>query len=254
MQFTNAIVRIPCEKMTEGLSSAELGKPDFGMALIQHQEYVWALQDCGLAVSILMPRNDFPDSTFVEDTTLLTPNVAIITNPGAPSRKGETKSMKIIINDFYDDIEYIREPGTLEAGDVMMCGNHFYIGLSERTNKSGADQLISILRKHGMDGSIVEIANMLHLKSGVSYLENNNLLAVAAFQSHPAFSGFNIIPVPENESYAANSLWINETVLVPDGYPETLQNIQKAGFKTIVLDVSEFRKLDGGLSCLSLRF
>lgn len=254
MQFTKAIVRIPCERMTEGLSSAALGIPDFSLALIQHQEYVWALQDCGLAVSILPPRNDFPDSTFVEDTALLTTALAIITNPGAPSRKGETTSMKIIINDFYNNIAYIREPGTLEAGDVMMCGSHFYIGLSERTNQAGADQLISILKKHGMDGSAVEIGDMLHLKSGVSYLENNTLLAVKALQNHPAFSKFNIIPVPENEAYAANSLWINGFVLVPEGFPETLQNIQKAGYKTIVLDVSEFRKLDGGLSCLSLRF
>lgn len=254
MLFTKAIVRIPCENMTEGLSSTDLGKPEYSIALFQHQQYILALQSCGLAVSILPPDNNFPDSTFVEDAALLTPNVAIITNPGASSRKGEVQEMEKIIKDFYQDITHIRSPGTLEAGDVMMCGSHFYIGLSERTNQAGANQLISILQKNGMDGSVVEIADMLHLKSGVSYLENNTLLAVDAFQNHPAFTGFNIIPVSENESYAANSLWINDTVLVPDGYPKTLHNIQKAGYKTIVLDVSEFRKLDGGLSCLSLRF
>jgi dimethylargininase len=254
MQFTKAIVRIPCENMIEGLSSANLGKPDFGTALIQHQEYVWALQDCGLAVSILRPRNDYPDSTFVEDIALLTPHLAIITNPGAPSRKGEISSMKLVIHDHYRKIEYIQEPETLEAGDVMMCADHYFIGLSERTNKTGAEHLIRILHANGMSGSVVEIGDMLHLKSGVSYLENNNLLATEHFANHPAFSNFNIILVPENESYAANSLWINGTVLVPEGYPITLERIKKAAYKTVVLDVSEFRKLDGGLSCLSLRF
>ncbi len=254
MLFTKAIVRIPCKNMIEGLSSSKLGKPDFSMALIQHQEYVWALQDRGLAVSILLPRNDFPDSTFVEDTALLTPHLAIITNPGAPSRKGEIASMKMVIHDFYETLEYIREPGTLEAGDVMMCGDHYFIGLSERTNKAGAEQLISLLESNSMSGSMLEIGDMLHLKSGVSCLENNNLLATEHFANHPAFSNFNIIPVPDEESYAANSLWINGTVLVPQGYPITLERIKKAAYKTVVLDMSEFRKLDGGLSCLSLRF
>jgi dimethylargininase len=254
MQFTKAIVRIPCENMIKGLSTANLGIPDFSIALIQHQEYVWALQDCGLAVSILPPNNNFPDSVFVEDTALITPHGAIITNPGATSRRGEITDIKMAVKDFYDNMEHISEPGTLEAGDVMMCGNLFFIGLSERTNEAGAGQLISILEKYGMSGSIVEIANMLHLKSGVSYLEQNTLLATKEMQNHPAFADYNIIPVPANESYAANSLWINGTVLVPEGFPVTLKRIQEAGYKTISLDVSEFRKLDGGLSCLSLRF
>jgi dimethylargininase len=135
-----------------------------------------------------------------------------------------------------------------------MTGNHFYIGLSERTNIDGASQLISILKKYGMTATVVEIANMLHLKSGVSYLENENLLATKHFHELIEFRKMNIIPVPEHESYAANSLWINETVLVAEGFPLTLDNIRKAGYKAIVLDMSEFRKLDGGLSCLSLRF
>jgi len=240
--------------MIEGLSSAKLGKPDFSLALIQHQEYVWALQDCGLAVSILIPRSDFPDSTFVEDTALLTPELAILTNPGAASRRGEISSMKMVIHDFYETLNYIQEPGTLEAGDVMMCGDHYFIGLSERTNKAGAGQLLSILEANGMSVSMVEIGDMLHLKSGVSYLENNNLLATAYFANHPAFSKFNIIPVPDDESYAANSLWINGTVLVPEGNPITHKRIEAAGYETMLLDMSEFRKLDGGLSCLSLRF
>ena len=253
MRFTKAITRIPCERITEGLSSSGLGKPDYSKAIMQHEQYVRALKDCGLEVTVLPPDNDFPDSTFVEDTALLTPAVAIITRPGAPSRKGETWDMQSIIGRFYNHIEFIRAPGTLEAGDVMMVGKHFYIGLSERTNMDGAGQLISILEHYGMTASVVEIADMLHLKSGVSYLENGKLLATKHFPELAEFRKMNILPVPEHESYAANSLWINGSVLVPEGYPETLENISKAGYETIILDVSEFRKLDGGMSCLSLR-
>jgi dimethylargininase len=210
--------------------------------------------DCGLDVRILPADEDFPDSTFVEDTALLTPDVAIITNPGAPSRQGETPSMHEILKGYYDQIEQIEPPATLEAGDVMMVGRHFYIGLSERTNPAGAKQLIGFLTTYGMTASLVNVPDMLHLKTGISYLENNNLLAVDGMASHEDFKKYNIISVPENESYAANSLWINNMVIVPEGYPETLENIHEAGYETISLDMSEFRKLDGGLSCLSLRF
>lgn len=253
MHFTKAIVRTPCERIAEGLSSANLGKPDHKLALIQHEQYIRALKDCGLEVIVLPPNNDFPDSTFVEDTALLTPELAVVTNPGVPSRKGEIAAMHEVLTELYNNIEFIREPGTLEAGDVMMAGKHFYIGLSDRTNTEGAIRLSSILEKHGMTSGMVEIAEMLHLKSGISYLENNTMLAVNALYMHPAFRSMHIIPVPENEAYAANSLWINNIVLVPDGYPVTLQNIRDTGYETIVLDMSEFRKLDGGLSCLSLR-
>jgi dimethylargininase len=135
-----------------------------------------------------------------------------------------------------------------------MVGNHFYIGNSERTNREGADQLIRILEKQGMTGSVVPLKEMLHLKSGLSYLEENRLLISGEFINQPTFDGFQKIEVGPDESYAANSLWINSKVLVPAGFPKTLKKIEQAGYKTIVLDVSEFQKLDGGLSCLSLRF
>ena len=254
MKFTRAIVRTPCERLSEGLSSAALGRADYDLAMVQHQKYIEALQYCGLDVRVLAPDREYPDSTFVEDTALLIPNAAIITRPGASSRRGETESMHEVLKNYFDNIHQIDAPGTLEAGDVMMTGSHFYIGISDRTNAEGATQLISILEKYGMTGSAVEINGMLHLKSGVSYLENNTLLVVSMLETHFAFSGMDIIPVPLQESYAANSLWVNGHVLVPEGFPVTLRNIISAGYDPIVLNMSEFRKLDGGLSCLSLRF
>jgi dimethylargininase len=162
--------------------------------------------------------------------------------------------MHEILQDYYSSVEEISTPATLEGGDVMMAGSHFFIGISNRTNLEGADQLIHILKKHNLTGSKVHLKKMLHLKSGVSYLENNNMLVCGEFINAREFERFNRITIDEDEGYAANSLWINGKILVPDGFPKTRKKIEKAGYETISLDVSEFRKIDGGLSCLSLRF
>ena len=252
--FTKAIVKIPCENIINGLTSANLGYPDYLKALVQHQYYINAIRDCGLEITILEADENYPDSTFVEDTALLTPSCAIITNPGASTRKDEILGIKKVLIGLYGKVEEIKDPGILEAGDVMMVGTHFYIGLSKRTNSLGANQLITILDKYGMTGSTVPLEKVLHLKSGVSYLENNNLLVTGEFISKPEFQKYNLIFVDEEESYAANSLWINSAVLVPQGFPKTRKKIESAGYKTIEVDVSEFRKLNGGLSCLSLRY
>lgn len=252
--FKNAIVRKPCPEMIGGLSSASLGRPDYNMALEQHSQYVDALQSCGLDVLKLEADSQFPDSVFVEDVALCTSSCAIVTNPGAPSRKGEKLKIKAILQGFYKHVESIEPPGSLDAGDVMMVGMHYFIGISQRTNIQGANQLIEILERYGMTGSTVPLKEMLHLKSGLSYLEQNKLLISGEFMNHPAFADFQKIEVVPDEAYAANSLWVNSTVLVPAGYPITRDKIEQAGYTTLSLDVSEFRKLDGGLSCLSLRF
>lgn len=252
--FSKAIVRVPCKNIVKGITSASLGNPDYHLALTQHREYVNALKKCGLDITILEADNDYPDSTFVEDTALLTPHCAIITNPGAQTRKGEIIEMKEVISRFYSKTENIVEPGTVDAGDIMMVGSHFFIGLSKRTNIDGARQVISILNRYEMTGSIVSFKKVLHLKSGVAYLENNNLVASGEFISKPEFQKYNILNIEEDESYAANCVWINGIVLIPKGYPKSKSTIEGAGYSTIELDVSEFRKLDGGLSCLSLRY
>lgn len=252
--FTKAIVRTPSKSLVNGLTSAGLGLPDYNLALTQHKKYIEALIKCGLKVSILSPDEDHPDSTFVEDTALLTPKCAIITNPGATSRRGEIIDMKGVLKHHYSVIEKIELPGTIEAGDIMMVDNHFYIGLSGRTNDDGAAQMITLLNKYGYSGSVILLKDMLHLKTGVSYIGNNTLLAVGELIDEEEFNNFNIISIDEDERYAANSLLINNYVLVPAGFPKTRDKIINAGYSVIEVDVSEFRKLDGGLSCLSLRF
>jgi dimethylargininase len=252
--FTRAIVRKPSPEMIHGLSSSSLGAPDFEKALAQHQNYVYALEECGLKVEVLEADPQYPDSVFVEDVALCTPECAIVTNPGAPSRNGEKQAIRPVLEYYYKNLHCIEAPGTLDAGDVMMVGKHYYIGISERTNREGARQLSGILERYDMTASLIPLNDMLHLKSGISYLEQNQMLISGEFVDHPAFDNFQKIEVDPDETYAANSLWVNSIVLVPEGFPETLRKIQEAGYQTKILDVSEFRKLDGGLSCLSLRF
>jgi dimethylargininase len=252
--FSQAIIRRPCPAIIDGLSTSDWGKPDYKLALQQHIQYMKALIACGLKVHILEPDNNFPDSTFVEDTALLIPDCAIITNPGAPSRKDETKEIATLLGKYYPNMEKIEPPGTIDAGDIMMVGSHYYIGLSERTNKEGAKQMKEILRKYDLGGSVITLEHVLHLKTGVSYLENNTLLASGEFINKKEFSDFRIIRVEDDESYAANSIWVNDCVIMPSGYPQTQKAIEGEGYKILAVDTSEFRKIDGGVSCLSLRF
>ena len=255
--FKNVIVKRPCKAMIEGITSApELGKPDYELALKQHDAYIEALKSCGVEVKVLPADEAYPDSCFVEDPAVLTRKCAIITNPGAESRNGEVQAMIPVIKEYYPEglIEYIKSPGTLEGGDVMMVGDHFYVGRSHRTNEEGIRQFIAILNKYGMTGSEVPLEKVLHLKTGVNYIENNNMLVSGEFIDKPDFEKYNKIVVPEEESYGANCIWVNDTVIVAEGYPTVLAEVEKAGYKTIIVDTSEYRKLDGGLSCLSLRF
>lgn len=255
--FKNAIVKRPCRAMVDGITSApELGKPDYELALKQHDDYIEALKACGVEVKVLPSDEAFPDSCFVEDPAVLTRECAIITNPGAGSRNREVDAMVPVIKEFYpeDRIEYIKSPGTLEGGDVMMVGDHFYVGRSNRTNEEGIRQFIAILNKYGLTGSEVPLTEVLHLKTGVNYIENNNMLVSGEFIDKPDFKTFNKIIVPEGEAYASNCIWMNGTVIVPEGYPTVLEAVKKAGYKAVTVDTSEYRKLDGGLSCLSLRF
>lgn len=255
--FKHTIVRKPAKSMVDGITSVpEFGQPDYDLALIQHANYVEALKQCGVDVLVLEAMEAFPDSCFIEDVAVCTPEFVMITNPGAASRNDETAGIAEPLARFYspDRIKHITAPGYLDGGDVMMVGKHFYIGLSDRTNQEGADQLIRALEQHGMTGEAVLMDEFLHLKTGLAYLENNNLLVGGEFIESPAFKAFNKFVVPAEESYACNCIWVNGTVIVPTGYPKTENAVAAMGYKTLVVDTSEFRKLDGGLSCLSLRF
>lgn len=252
--FKQALVRQPGRSLTAGITSANLGKPIYEIALEQHAQYIRALESCGLKVTVLPAAEEYPDSVFVEDTAVLTEKCAVITLPGALSRRGEEVSIREALQGFFTDIAAIKPPGTLDGGDVMRVNDCFYVGLSARTNPAGAGQFADILSGYGFEVIAVQMEKFLHLKTGLSYLENNHLLISGEFIGRPGFDSFRQIRVDEAEGYAANSIWVNDNVLVPAGFPRTQEAIAACGYRTLEVKVSEFRKLDGGLSCLSLRF
>lgn len=248
-----AVTRKPCSRFAEGITTARLGKPDLQLALQQHRDYIHALKSCGLEVIELEADENFPDSCFVEDIAVISDEVAVITNPGAASRKGEIHAMIPVLEKFRK-LEFIQSPGTLEGGDVMEVEKHFYIGLTERTNEEGAHQLGAILSGFGYSYSLIPVTTALHLKSIVNYVGNNHFLASKGLSTSPAFSKFHVIEVSDAELYAANCLHINGRWIVPKGFGGVKSQLLKLNYNIIELDMTEFEKMDGGLTCLSLRF
>jgi dimethylargininase len=255
--FTKAIVRPPGANYATGLTTVDLGAPDLERALKQHDAYCDTLESCGLNVIRLAPDEDHPDSTFVEDTAVLTARGAVITRPGAPSRRNETNNIAPVIRDYFSWVHLIEEPGTVDGGDICEAGEHFFIGVSLRTNEHGARQLAGFLEAFGYSSSLIDIrgvSNILHLKSGLAYLGGGQLVLIDALRGLNEFSGYDLVCLDSSEDYAANCLEINGKVLIADGFPATRRELEHRGYQTIALDMSEFQKMDGGLSCLSLRF
>jgi len=256
--MNHALLRLPGENLAAGLTQAGEGAPDPDLALEQHQRYCEALASCGLSLTVLPADPRHPDGCFVEDTALVTARGAIVTRPGAPSRRGEVDVIEAALKGLFGGpIPRVAAPGTVDAGDVCEADGHFIIGLSARTNESGAEELAARLLDLGYRADIVDIRasrRLLHLKAGIAFLGDGRMLATTDVSRAPALAAYEIIEVPDEERYAANALRVNETVLVAAGHPKTRAAVEALGFDVIALEMSEFRKLDGGLSCLSLRW
>ena len=256
MTFTSALVRTPAPNFAKGLTSSDEGPPDFAMALEQHRGYCRALEECGLEITELPADPAFPDSTFVEDTAIVTAQGAIATRPGAPSRAGEVDSVVAALRRQFREVAQIFAPGTLDGGDVCDADGHFLIGLSSRTNEQGARQLARLLGDWQYTSSIVDIRGvktLLHLKTGLAYLGNGRMVVTQDIPRVPAFSRYEQIPVWADERYAANCIRVNDHVLVAAGYPRIADMLAARRYNIVPVEMSEFRKMDGGLSCLSLR-
>eukprot|EP00668_Euglena_longa_P029226 GGOE01036570.1.p2 GENE.GGOE01036570.1~~GGOE01036570.1.p2 ORF type:complete len:282 (+),score=78.54 GGOE01036570.1:73-918(+) len=270
--LTRAIVRTPGRSLVDGITTHPAkGKPSAEAAVRQHAEYIRVLQQVGLDVTVLPTSEEFPDSCFVEDAAVCTPEFAILSRPGAASRAGEVDLIRDALCHAYAGrlVYAIEAPGTLEGGDVMAVGGVYFIGLSARTNQHGADQFCALLQKHGMEGVVVPIAELtggevLHLKTAMTHLQHGVLLvwdslhplllaAVPRFATGP----FHWVPLCEADHAAANALWLNGTVLLPAGpHGAVWQALEETGLfdRIVEVDISEFDKVDGGLTCLSLRF
>lgn len=252
-RLTRAVVRRPGENFGRGLTTAGLGIPDFRKMTAQHTAYVRTLEQLGLEVLTLEPQPAFPDAHFVEDTAVVLPELAVIARPGAAARRGEEVTIASVLRRFRP-LERIRSPGTLDGGDVLVVGRRMFIGLSGRTNARGARQLGLLARERGYVPVTVPVASGLHLKSNVNHLGGETLLITPGLAGEACFRDFRKVVVDPGEEYAANSLLCNGRLLVPAGFARTRRKLEKLGLPLVVLEVGEARKMDGGLTCLSLRF
>lgn len=253
MTFTHAILRLPSATCGHGLTTASLGAPDPAKTRAQFNAYVDAFLGLGLTVTVLPAAPAFPDSHFVEDPAVVMPEVAVITHPGAPSRQGEVVTIAPVLA-RHRPIARMSAAAHMDGGDVMLIGKRFFVGLSARTDAAGLREFANMVEPHGYEVIAIEVKDGLHLKSVVNYVGRNTVLLSAEAATHPAFAGYEHIIVNKEEEYAGNTLWINDTLITPTGYPDTLAKLQRLGMPVFELDTSEFRKMDGGLTCLSLRF
>lgn len=255
--FTRALVRPPTANFADGLTTVTLGAPDFARASAQHAAYCTALRGCGLAVETLAPQPAYPDATFIEDTAVIVPGLAVLARPGAASRLGEVATVRDAVTHAVGKVCEVVGPGTLDGGDVCEHGTHLFVGISHRTNEAGARQLAAFAAEVGYTASTIDIrgvTSILHLKSGLVSVDNALLVAIDALAKHPALAGHDVLRVAPGESYAANCVRVNKRVLVADGFPRLAAALESRGFDPLPLGMSEFQKMDGGLSCLSLRF
>ena len=251
--MTRAIVRTPGPDFGRGITSNKTASHDYELMLRQHAAYIQALRGIGLEVTVLDSLPGCPDAYFVEDAAVVTPEIALIARPGAEERRSEVGSIEQALR-LYRPVAHIEAPGTLDGGDVLTIHHDAFIGLSSRTNREGAEQLGSILRTHGYSWTTVTVGAGLHLKSGVNVIGEKALLITQAFAGCKAFRSYDQIVVSAGEEYAANSLLVNGTLLIPRGFPRICEELSRFGRPVIELDVSESRKMDGGLTCLSIRF
>lgn len=252
--FTRILARRPAPNFADGITTANLGKPDYDNAVQQYDTYIQALRDCNLEVTVLPTDDRFPDGHFVEDPVVIFHDVAFMCRSGAEARQGEGESLK----PYLSDLRIIEPPADarIDGGDVLICGDRVLVGLSERTNQAGVDALRQAFQTVKADIKVeaVPFDGVLHLKSGLTELAPNVLIHDPALTTDYNLDWTTVITLPATEGYAADVMPVNDTLFIAKGYPAAYQ-VSKAYYETVVeLDMSEFQKMDGGLTCLSLRF
>ncbi len=254
-EFTHAITRLPAASAVAGLRAVDVGAPDIGRLRAQHADYIAALKAEGAAVIELPAFEAYPDAHFVEDAALCLREGAVVTRPGAPSRLGEAAEMAPALQRFYDEVVTIEGPGTLEAGDVLTCEDEILVGRSARTDAAGIAELTRLVARWGY--RVRELATppgVLHFKTDCSLLDQETILSTARLAAAGGFGRYRVILTAEGEEAAANAIRFNGAVILPAGFPRTAETLDRAGYRVVTVGNSECAKLDGGMSCLSLRF
>ncbi len=251
--YTHAVVRPPADNFLDGVTEANMGPPDFELALEQHADYCSALKKCGLELIVLPADHSFPDSCFVEDTAIVIDSSVVIARPGHATRRGEAQSVRETLSKYKTIID-IEEPGTVDGGDIMRVEDHFFIGLSKRTNQSGADQLAEAIVKCGKTASTLPVEKFIHLKTFITTINSETIIGLVNHIPKELQHVKNQILVPEEEHWAANCLSANGNVILPANCPTAESAVRKLGLLVATVEVSEFQKMDGRLTCLSILF
>ena len=253
--FDSAITRRPAMSVTQGLRDGGGPDPSAEIFAQQHAAYISALKSAGVSVDELAALEDFPDSVFVEDSALCLKEAAIVLRPGAPSRLGEAQCMRPTLEKHFANVIELTGDGFVDGGDVLLSDNDAFIGISARTNQAGLDELSSVLEAFSYTTVKVETPpSILHFKTECGLLDSQTIFSTAKLASLGCFSNYQVIEVPEGEESAANIVRMNDVVFLSRGYPQSKALLESRGFNVVVLDTSEAAMVDGGLSCMSLRF
>ena len=254
--FTHAITRRPSASITRGLRAVDTGTPDLALMQAHHDAYIATLRSTAATVIELPPLEAYPDSVFVEDTALCLPQGAVVMRPGAPSRLGEAAEMAPHLKALYTTVVQVTgKDSFIEGGDILVTETEILVGRSARTNAQGIAELTRLVAPWGHTVREVHTPpGVLHFKTDCSLLDAETILSTTRLSASGCFAGYKVIDVPEGEEAAANTIRFNDLVLMPAGFPRTRDAIAKAGFTVREIGNSECAKLDGGMSCLSLRF
>jgi len=254
--FTHAITRLPPASAINGLRAVDTGAPDLALMRAHHADYIAALKSTGATVVELPADEAYPDSLFVEDTALCLPQGAIVMRPGAPSRLGEAAEMAPHLKALYGDVRQITGlENFIEAGDILTTETEILVGRSARTNAGGVADLTRLVADWGHKvREVFTPPGVLHFKTDCSLLDADTILATERLDASGCFAGYKVIHCAPGEEASANAIRFNNLVLFPAGFPRTRDKLLAAGYDLREIGNSECAKLDGGMSCLSLRF
>ena len=253
--FSHAISRRPGASATKGLRATDRGAPDLARMRSAHDAYIAVLRSTGAKVTVLGAEEEYPDAMFVEDTALCLPGGAIMMRPGAASRMGEVAQMRPTLAALFSDLRDIDGPGHIEGGDILFTGREVLVGKSARTDAAGVAELRVILDEWGHPLRELQTPEgVLHFKTDCSLLDPETILSTRLLDSGGCFDGYRVLHLPEGEEAAANAIRFNDVVLLPDGFPKTAEMLTREGYDIRPVDNTDCALLDGGMSCLSLRF
>ena len=254
-QFTHALCRTPSNSVSDGLRAQDQGDPDPLAFAAEHAAYVSALRDAGCDVTVLAADEAYPDSVFIEDPALVLNGVAIVLRPGAETRLGEAAALRPALVETMKDIIDLQTSGYVDGGDILCTDSHVLLGLSARTTVEGAEDLRPIVERLGYELKVLQTPpEILHFKTESSLLDHETVLATPALAASGAFEGLNVIETADAEEAAANAIRVNDYVFLSAGYPKTAAKLEAAGYALKILNTSQAALVDGGLSCMSLRY